>query len=243
SLVGRLRDAKAAEQDAEAALQDAERAVETAEATLNSTREAETSAQAPRDAAQQDVRALEAEIAGLHKLLRKAEGPKAPPVVERIRTQDGYEKAIAAALGDDIEAPTDRSAAMYWGGASLASQSLPQGTRPLTDVTEAPGELAARLAQCGVVDVADGERLMAQLQPGQRLVSVEGHLWRWDGYIRTPDAPVSAAARLEQQARLEAAEAELPALTATYEAREADLVAARDARQTAEVKLRDLRQA
>ena len=243
SLVGRLRDAKAAEQDAEAALQDAERAVETAESTLNSTREAETSAQAPRDAAQQDVRALEAEIAGLHKLLRKAEGPKAPPVVERIRTQDGYEKAIAAALGDDIEAPTDRSAAMYWGGASLASQSLPQGTRPLTDVTEAPGELAARLAQCGVVDVTDGERLMAQLQPGQRLVSVEGHLWRWDGYIRTPAAPVSAAARLEQQARLEAAEAELPALTATYEAREADLVAARDARQTAEVKLRDLRQA
>ena len=46
-----------------------------------------------------------------------------------------------------------------------------------------------------------------------------------------------------EQARLEAAEAELPALTATYEAREADLVAARDARQTAEVKLRDLRQA
>ncbi|CAN0499761.1 unnamed protein product, partial [Scytosiphon promiscuus] len=170
-------------------------------------------------------------------------GPKAPPVVERIRTQDGYEKAIAAALGDDIEAPTDRSAAMYWGGASLASQSLPQGTRPLTDVTEAPGELAARLAQCGVVDVADGESLMAQLQPGQRLGSVEGHLWRWEGYSRTPDAPVSAAARLEQQARLEAAEAELPALTATYEACEADLVAARDARQTAEVKLRDLRQA
>ena len=243
TLVGRLKDARTAEQEAEATLQEAERAVEAAEANLNTTREAETAAQAPRDSAQQDVRALEAEIAGLHKLLRKAEGPKAPPVVERIRTQDGYEKAIAAALGDDIEAPTDRSAAMYWGGASLASQSLPQGARPLTDVTEAPGELAARLAQCGVVDVADGERLMGQLQPGQRLVSVEGHLWRWDGYIRTPDAPASAAARLEQQARLEAAEAELPALTATYEAREGDLVTAREARQSAETRLRDLRQA
>jgi chromosome segregation protein len=179
----------------------------------------------------------------LRKLLRKAEGPKAPPVVERIRTQDGYEKAIAAALGDDIEAPTDRSAAMFWGGASLAGQTLPDGARPLTDVTEAPGELAARLAQCGVVDVADGERLMAELKPGQRLVSVEGHLWRWDGYIRTPDAPVSAAARLEQQARLEAAEAELGPLTETYEVREAEWVAAREARQAAETNLRDLRQA
>ena len=103
--------------------------------------------------------------------------------------------------------------------------------------------LAARLAQCGVVDVADGERLMAELKPGQRLVSVEGHLWRWDGYIRTPDAPVSAAARLEQQARLEAAEAELGPLTETYEAREAEWVAAREARQAAETNLRDLRQA
>ena len=243
TLTSRLRDAKTAEQSAETALHEAERAVEAAEAKLAETREAETSAQPPRDSAQQEVRALEAEIAGLRKLLRKAEGPKAPPVVERIRTQDGYEKAIAAALGDDIEAPTDRSAAMFWGGASLAGQTLPDGARPLTDVTEAPGELAARLAQCGVVDVADGERLMAELKPGQRLVSVEGHLWRWDGYIRTPDAPVSAAARLEQQARLEAAEAELGPLTETYQAREAEWVAAREARQAAETNLRDLRQA
>ncbi|MEE2921935.1 MAG: chromosome segregation protein SMC [Pseudomonadota bacterium] len=243
TLVTRLKDAKTAEEQAETALHQAEQAVEAAEANLTETRNAETAAQAPRDAAQQDVRALEAEIAGLHKLLRKAEGPKAPPVVERIRTQDGYEKAIAAALGDDIEAPTDRSAAMFWGGAALAAQNLPDGARPLTEFTDAPGELAARLAQCGVVAPADGERLMAALKPGQRLVSVEGHLWRWDGYIRTPDAPVSAAARLEQQARLEAAEAELGPLSQAFEAREADLIAAREARQAAEIRLRDRRQA
>ena len=243
TLVRRLKEAKDAQDQAETALQDAERAVETAEADLVTARDAETSAQAPRDAAQQELRALEAEIAGLHKLLRKAEGPTAPPVVERIRTKDGYEKAVAAALGDDIEAPTDRNAAMFWGGASLASQSLPMGATPLTDVTEAPGELAARLSQCGVVDLAEGERLMAELKPGQRLVSVEGHLWRWDGFTRTPDAPVSAAARLEQQARLEAAEAELIPLQQAFEAREAELVTARERREATERTLKEHRQA
>ncbi|MAN46249.1 MAG: chromosome segregation protein SMC [Alphaproteobacteria bacterium] len=243
TLVRRLKEAKDAQDQAETALHDAEQAVETAEADLVAAREAETSAQAPRDAAQQELRALEAEIAGLHKLLRKAEGPTAPPVVERIRTKDGYEKAVAAALGDDIEAPTDRNAAMFWGGASLANQSLPMGATPLTDVTEAPGELAARLSQCGVVGEADGERLMAELKPGQRLVSVEGHLWRWDGFTRTPDAPVSAAARLEQQARLEAAEAELIPLQQAFEAREAELTTARERRETTERTLKDRRQA
>ncbi|KCZ47986.1 chromosome segregation protein SMC [Hyphomonas pacifica] len=243
TLVRRLKEAKGAQDQAETALHDAEHAVETAEADLVAAREAETSAQVPRDTAQQELRALEAEIAGLHKLLRKAEGPTAPPVVERIRTRDGYEKAVAAALGDDIEAPTDRNAAMFWGGASLASQSLPMGATPLTDVTEAPGELAARLSQCGVVDESDGERLMAELKPGQRLVSVEGHLWRWDGFTRTPDAPVSAAARLEQQARLEAAEAELIPLRETFNARETELTTAREHRETTERTLKERRQA
>ena len=243
TLAQRLKAAKDAEERAEIALHDAERAVETAEANLAEARDAETAAQGPRDEAQQDVRALEAEIAGLQKLLRKAEGPTAPPVVDRIRTKDGFEKAVAAALGDDIEAPTDRNAPLFWGGASLAQQSLPMGATPLTEVTDAPGELAARLSQCGVVDVADGARLMAELKPGQRLVSTDGHLWRWDGFTRTPDAPVSAALRLEQQARLEAAEAELGPLQEALTAREAELTEARDARNDAEQGLRELRQA
>ena len=48
--------------------------------------------------------------------------------------------------------------------------------------------------QIGVLDKADGERLRAFLQPGQRLVSREGDLWRWDGFTTAAEAP-SAAAR------------------------------------------------
>jgi chromosome segregation protein len=241
TLVSKLKAAKDAELDAEAALHAAERAVEEAEQRLTEARDAETAAQPPRDAAAGAVRELEAEIGGLQRLLRKAEGPSAPPVIERIRTRDGFEKAVAAALGDDIEAPTDKAAAMYWGGAEAVLQTLPDGASPLSQYTEAPGELAARLSQCGLVEATDGARLAALLKPGQRLVSKEGHLWRWDGFARTPDAPVSAAARLEQQARLETALAELGPLQAEHTAREAAFTAARDARIAAEDALRPLR--
>lgn len=239
----RVRQARNAEAEAEAALHDAERAVELAEAELARTREAEAAAQPPQEAASHAVRALEAEIAGLEKLLQRADATSsAPPVVERIRTREGYEKAVAAALGDDISASTDRAAPLYWGGAAVASMGLPSGAEPLGRFVDAPGELGARLAQCGLVSAEDGPRLMGQLRPGQRLVSREGHLWRWDGFTRTPQAPVSAAARLEQQARLDAARAELGPLQGVLAETTTGLEAARSARAAAEDHLRHVRQ-
>ncbi|MFN7055291.1 AAA family ATPase, partial [Hyphomonas sp.] len=239
----RVRQARNAEAEAEAALQEAERAVELAEADILRLRAAEAEAQIPFDAASHAVKALEAEIAGLERLLRRSDtATTAPPVVERIRTSEGYEKAVAAALGDDITASTDRQAALYWGGADVAPIPLPEGTEPLSAYAEAPGELAARLALCGLVSPEDGPRLMASLQPGQRLVSRDGHLWRWDGFTRTPEAPVSAAARLEQQARLDAARRDLAARQEELAATSDALEAARNARLTAEESLRHVRQ-
>ena len=238
----RLRQAKNAEAEAEVVLDGAERAVEAAEADLARTRVEEGEAQPPFEAASHAVRALEAEIAGLTRLLRKADPSAAPPVLERIKTRDGYEKAVAAALGDDIEASTDRASALFWNGAAASSQGLPEGAEPLTNYVDAPGELGARLSQCGLVSPDDGIRLMASLKPGQRLVSRDGHLWRWDGFIRTPGAPMSAAARLEQKARIEAAQAELVTRQSELNDLAARLEAARKARQTAEDNLRHVRQ-
>jgi len=45
--------------------------------------------------------------------------------------------------------------------------------------------------------------LQAVLQPGQRLVSIEGDVWRWDGFrAASEDAPSAAALRLQQLNRL-----------------------------------------
>ena len=242
-LAETLSVAQSREADATEAARRAEAAVDAAEAVLADAREVETASEPAKLDAEQALQTLEAEIAGLKRLLRKAEGPKAPPVVERMRTAAGFEKAVAAALGDDLQAPTDRSAALYWGGARAADQPLPKGVRPLSDVVEAPAELATRLSQCGVVSRQEGAAFVSLLAPGQRLVSPEGHLWRWDGFARTPDAPVSAAERLQQQARLEAAEAELPTIMdAANEARQR-YAEARQARADAEAALKSKRSA
>ncbi|MGB8278001.1 MAG: chromosome segregation protein SMC, partial [Methylovirgula sp.] len=66
----------------------------------------------------------------------------------------------------------------------------------------APPALARRLAQIGVVAKSDGAALRARLKPGQRLVSREGDLWRWDGFTQAEEAPTPAARRLAEKNRL-----------------------------------------
>ncbi len=241
ALQARLAEAGRAEEAAELALHDAERAVDAAEDALAEARSAEAEAQSPKDEADSTVRTLESEIAGLHRLLKQASGPKAPPVIDRIRTKDGYEKAVAAALGDDLQASTERDSSLYWGGRELRTEALPDGAEPLAGFVDAPGELATRLSQCGVVSAEDGERLAGHLTPGQRLVTVDGHLWRWDGFTRTPDAPVSAAVRLAQQARLDAAQAEIGPARETLSGAASHLSEVKATRINAEDDLKDAR--
>jgi chromosome segregation protein len=236
-----LATARKAEADAETSLKTYKTALEAAELAVLDTQEAELDAKAPADAAQDTLRTLETEIAGLNRLLRKADGPKAPPVIERMRTTDGYEKAVAAALGDDLQASTDISAAIYWAGSQAKTQALPGNAKPLTDFVQAPGELAARLSQCGVVSVSEGESLAAKLAPGQRLVTRDGHLWRWDGFTRTPAAPPPAAERLEQQARLEDAQAQIGPARQTLSTAQTRYAEAKGARIGAEDDLKELR--
>ncbi len=54
----------------------------------------------------------------------------------------------------------------------------------------------------GLVFPDQGAALQKQLQPGQRLVTARGDLWRWDGYAASADAPSPAAVRLSQRNRL-----------------------------------------
>lgn len=241
ALSADLAAARKAEADAETTLNAHKTALEDAEHAVLNTQEAEIDAKAPADAAQDTLRTLETEIAGLTRLLRKADGPKAPPVIERMRTTDGYEKAVAAALGDDLQASTDISASIYWAGSQAKTQALPGNAKPLTDFVQAPGELAARLSQCGVVTASEGESLAAKLAPGQRLVTRDGHLWRWDGFTRTPAAPPPAAERLEQQARLEDAQAQIGPARQTLSTAQTRYAEAKGARIGAEDDLKELR--
>ena len=156
------------------------------------------------------------------------------PALDAMAPERGLEMALAAALGDDLEASLDPKAPAHWAGAQAAPPTWPPGASPLSDHVQAPPQLAARLAYVALVDRVQGEALSKSIPPGCRLVSREGDLWRWDGFTAKAEAKKPAAVRLEQKSRLAEVEAELEALApAAQQAREA-LDAARQALAKAE---------
>ncbi|MFP3921129.1 MAG: AAA family ATPase [Dichotomicrobium sp.] len=169
------------------------------------------------------ARELETEAATLIKLLRPDESDQWRPIVDEIRVAPGYEAALGAALGDDLDMPADRRAPAHWAGTGDASgdPALPAGATPFTEFVRAPDVLTRRLRQIGLVDPADGPRLAAMLAPGQRLVTTRGDLWRWDGVHAAADAPTAAAKRLAERNRLDELTAEVERLSRAADEAEA----------------------
>jgi len=227
-------DAKAAISGAQAALSEAEAAAVAAEAAHNVAR---AEFEAARDAvaeSEKRVQRLETEAKTLSKMLSLETRSLWPPVIDHISVDKGYEKALGAALGDDLDAPTDASAPMHWGTIEAAGDpALPEGAEPLARYVKAPAQLARRLAQIGVVDKAAGEKLSAALKTGQRLVSRDGDLWRWDGFVAAAHAPTGAARRLAQRSRFAEIDAELASARAEVEDKRTALAAAQSAFEAA----------
>jgi len=205
---------------AQSALSEAEAGAQHAEAAHRQARENVEAARAPLAAAERTVQRLETEARTIGKLLAVESENLWPPVMDAITVAEGYEKALGAALGDDLDAPVGSSAPMHWAGAAFdaADPALPAGAAALAEHVKAPAELARRLAQIGVVARADGPHLAKELKPGQRLVSREGDLWRWDGFAVAAHAPTGAARRLAERGRLQTIAGELAAARSDVEA-------------------------
>jgi chromosome segregation protein len=144
-------------------------------------------------------------VAALARLVQR-EAQAGHQVIDQLQVEPGYEAALGAALSDDLRAPEVAGDARS-GWVRLPpydmAQGLPQGAVPLAQWVQAPEVLARRLMQVGVVAREQGPALQAALRPGQRLVSVEGDLWRWDGFrAGAEDAPQASAQRLRQLNRL-----------------------------------------
>jgi chromosome segregation protein len=238
-LADRLAAAESALRTATDHADEAAKALDAAEATA---RDAETAWQAAETAWSVADRARSeraAEVRALEKLVAEPQKGSFPPVLADIEAAPGYERAVAAALGDDIEASLDDNAPLRWAGASSRTIAWPPGAEPLAPHVTAPDALAARLSLCALVARADGPRMQPMLSAGARLVSREGDLWRWDGFVRSAEAPAPAAVRLEQRNRLTGAKKELAsaersaakALKAVEEARAARATAANAARE------------
>ncbi|SFE51287.1 chromosome segregation protein SMC [Roseivivax sediminis] len=230
---------EAAEADAEAARESAAQAEDTlaeAEAARAETSAREAEARAARSSAEGEATALRAEHTALARLLDRdtAEGGQ---ILDRLQVEQGFEKALGAALADDLRAPEVEDAqASGWTvlPAYDSDQPLPAGITPLDRHVSVPDVLVRRMSQIGLVEAEEGARLQPQLAPGQRLVSRDGDLWRWDGYrAAAADMPSAAALRLEQINRLEALKQETARAEATLDG-------ARDAHEALSTRLADL---
>ncbi|MFD1613337.1 chromosome segregation SMC family protein [Sphingomonas tabacisoli] len=188
------RDAAAARRTAaEAASAEAAKRIECSEAERAAAAADRERAEAELASARAALAALESEAAALDKALQRASGDR---LIDHVRAAPGYERALAAAFGDELET-------------ALANWTPLTADAPIADSlaqhVTAPPALARRLAQIAVADVDHGRALA----PGQQLVTRDGAMRRWDGFAAT-DSGAAAAERLIRANRLDALRAALP---------------------------------
>ena len=211
-----VRASEAAVEDARARALEARDIFERAREVLHAAEQAEDDTRAPLEAAERDVERLGGEARALQNILRPHDNDLWPPLIDSVQVEDGYEAALAAALGDSLDAPLDEAAPVRWRdlGPFHSLEPLPADIPSLAEFVTAPQALARRLAMTGVVAGNQGAELQPALAPGQRLVSRRGDLWRWDGYTHSAESASPAAQRLAQKNRLVALEIELPRVRA-----------------------------
>ena len=211
---------------------------------MRAARDAETAKKQSLETAERDLEKLKAEARALTEMLSTGMGEGWTPVIDLVHVTPGYEAALGAALGEDLNVPVDESAPMHW-------RSLPEiavGARDASGRAIAVGTWCKRrrrsnvcLSQIGVVERDKGRALQSALAVGQCLVSREGDVWRWDGFTATAEAPTAAAVRLRQRNRL----ADLEGTIASAEAHAGEIRSvwqdAREARETAESTERTVR--
>lgn len=253
---------EAAEREAQAASEASETALVEAEARRADLHARESAARATRAEAEGEAGALRAEVEALARLVAR-ESMAGRQLLDSLSVDRGFEAALGAALADDLRQP---EVAGNGGGSGWAllppyddAQPLPAGVTALGQHVRAHPLLARRLSQIGLVaDPAEGAARQADLRPGQRLVTRDGDLWRWDGLRSAAgDAPSAAALRLTQLNRLvelkrdlEEVAARAAGAAAAHDALHRDLAeagradqAAREARRSADRALAEAQRA
>jgi len=240
-------EAKLAELKAEAAklaalVQETEAELVTAETTEEQARAEEARLRGLAASAKLARQEIETELATLIKLL--APTHDWAPIVEQVRIEAGYEQALGAALGDDLDAAGEETAPAHWRKVAdgAGDPALPEGAAPLSLYVKAPEALARRLAQIGVIDAAQGHDMQKVLKPGQRLVSKAGDLWRWDGYSVQAGTASAAGARLVERSRLEALKGQKADALSNETSTETALTEAANRTETSAQRTKTLRQ-
>ncbi|WP_271438425.1 chromosome segregation protein SMC [Pontixanthobacter luteolus] len=204
--------------EAKANAEDAGKDVARLKNKLEDMRASKQALQTARDETGSALASAKAELAGIERELnalvrdrdarerQRAQRSGLPTALDEVRAKPGYERAVAAVLGRDAKAPLGSpdagSEGRFWTGRAAPK---PVNDSLVKYVTACPDQLAARLALVHVTDTDDGR----ELGPGEWLVTLGGHLRRWDGFVARGEGAAEAA-RLEAENRLAQLEAEIP---------------------------------
>ncbi|MBL8655950.1 MAG: AAA family ATPase [Altererythrobacter sp.] len=212
-------DGAAAVEAARKAAQDAASAIILKRARLEQMQARKAALQVSRDEAASTLATARAELAGIereHEALRRDREARTKAAEKRagqrqaldaVRAAPGYERALAAVLGRDGKALLGSAGdheGRFWTGADAPASVA--GSLA-AHVTDCPPELAARLALVHVAETDDGR----SLAPGEWLVTRDGALRRWDGFVARGEGAAEAA-RLEAENRFAELDGQLPDL-------------------------------
>jgi chromosome segregation protein len=207
----------AARSAAEAKARDAAQRLERAEAKRVEAEQGRAEAAENRDSAESALASARAALSAAkseHDALARGLEHGGGAAIASLNAKPGYERALAAALGEDADAGIGGDAPRRWQGSEPldSDPKLPAGTQCLADHVSAPAELMRRLKQVAVAAEDTGQELAV----GQRLVTRDGRLRRWDGFVAV-GAGAAAAERLLRANRLADLADELPRLEKTVE--------------------------
>jgi len=204
--------------EAEAKAEAAAKALAEAEAQRVQAEQGRATAAERRDAAESHLASARAALSAAkseHDALARALDQGGGAAIASLKAEPGYERALAAALGEDADAAIGKGdSPRRWQGSDPlpGDPKLPSGCECLADHASAPAELSRRLKQVAVAENDDGQPLAV----GQRLVTLTGRMRRWDGFVAEV-AGAAAAERLLRVNRLAVLAAELPALEKAVE--------------------------
>jgi chromosome segregation protein len=157
---------------------------------------------------------IESEVKALERILNADTQSLFKPVLDDIKPDKGFEKALSRALGDTLMASKDKEAPsvfLDFGQDAVDAPALPDGAQKLEPHVQAPAVLSRALRFIGVVQTEEsGNAIASALKPGQSIVSVDGAYWRWDGLHIKANASDRHAIQLQQKNRLEELFAQKP---------------------------------
>ena len=230
--LGHEADHRAAASNAKAARDEAQQKSAASEQALRKMEDRRQSLVTARSEAQDAAAEAEAQLSAVQSEARALEKTlsqnSAETAISQITVTPGYEHALAAALGEDADAAIGGEHGRRWVKSDLPMPPSDDGF--LLAHVDAPIALAKRLSMVRVAQRDDGRNLAA----GERLVTMDGKLRRWDGFMSEDDGATHAEALLRAN-RLREITTLLPSAQAATQQKH-------DEREQAEAALKSLRE-